>query len=159
MSDSHSGGASPPDINQGAKIIIATAITTAAALITVLARFYVRVRLLHNVGWDDYTIALTMLLSVCGFAIIAIIVPEVKYGAGRHVVYVQETVVTAMHLNYATQGLYVWATGLVKVSIGLSLLRFASRKGYKVFIWVIIVLMALYTTICLLTLGHPSKLG
>lgn len=51
--------ASLPDINQGAKIIIATAITTAAALITVLARFYMRVRLIHNVGWDDYTMALS----------------------------------------------------------------------------------------------------
>lgn len=79
--------------------------------------------------------ALTILLSVCGFAII---VPEVKYGAGRHTVYVQDTAVTAMHLNYATQGIYMWAIGLVKISIGLFLLRFAPRKGYKVFIWVVI---------------------
>ncbi|KAJ5483430.1 hypothetical protein N7530_002676 [Penicillium desertorum] len=150
MSDSaHSGDVSLPDVNQGPRIIIATAITTVAALITVLARFYVRVFLIRNVGWDDYTMALTMLLSVCGFAII---VPEVKYGAGRHVVYVQDTAVTAMHLNYATQGIYMWAIGLVKISIGLFLLRFAPRKGYKVFIWVVIVLMTLYTAICFLTL-------
>ncbi|KAJ6123881.1 hypothetical protein N7471_011198 [Penicillium samsonianum] len=149
MSDAHSGDISLPDVNQGPRIIIATAITTVAALITVLARFYVRICLIRNVGWDDYTMALTMLLSVCGFAII---VPEVKYGAGRHMVYVQETAVTAMHLNYATQGIYMWAIGLVKISIGLFLLRFAPRKGYKVFIWVVIVLMTLYTAICFLTL-------
>jgi hypothetical protein len=135
MSDSASIGASLQDVNQGPKIIIATGITTAAALITVLARFYVRIFLIRNVGWDDYIMALTMLLSACGFAII---VPEVKYGAGRHMVFVQETAVTAMHLNYATQNLYLWAIGLVKISIGLFLLRFAPRKGYRIFIWSII---------------------
>ncbi|KAJ5502236.1 hypothetical protein N7463_005110 [Penicillium fimorum] len=150
MSDSaNTGGASLQDVNQGPRIIIATAITTGAALLTVLARFYVRVFLIRNVGWDDYTMALTVLLSVCGFAII---VPEVKYGAGRHMVFVQETAVTAMHLNYATQGIYMWAIGLVKISIGLFLLRFAPRRGYRIFIWVVLVLMALYTTICFLTL-------
>ncbi|KAJ5963583.1 uncharacterized protein N7479_003459 [Penicillium vulpinum] len=149
MSDTQAGGANPPDVNHGPKIIIATAITTAAALITVLARFYVRIYLIRNVGWDDHTMALTMLLSVCGFAII---VPEVKYGAGRHMVYVQETAVKAMHLNYATQGIYMWAIGLVKISIGLFLLRFASVKRFRIFIWVVMVLMALYTAICFLTL-------
>ncbi|KAK4867510.1 hypothetical protein LT330_001020 [Penicillium expansum] len=143
------GGANLPDVNHGPRIIIATAITTFAALITVLARFYVRVYLIRNVGWDDYIMALTMLLSVCGFAII---VPEVKYGAGRHGAYVQGTAVTAMHLNYATQAIYMWAIGLVKVSIGLFLLRFAPQKGFSIFIWVVIVLMTLYTAICFFTL-------
>lgn len=136
MSDSdHLGGSGLPDINNGPRIIIATAITTFIALILVLARFYVRVFLIRNVGWDDYIMALTMLLSLCGFAVI---VPEVKYGAGRHMVYVQETAVTAMRLNFATQGIYMWGIGLVKISIGLFLLRFASRKGYKIFIWIVI---------------------
>ncbi|KAJ5193983.1 hypothetical protein N7491_001314 [Penicillium cf. griseofulvum] len=147
-------GASLQDVNQGPRILIATGITTGAALITVLARFYVRIVLIRNVGWDDYIMALTMLLSTCGFAIT---VPEVKYGAGRHMVFVQETAVKGMHLNYATQHLYLWAIGLVKISIGLFLLRFAPRKGYRIFIWTIIVLMALYTTICFLTLIFECK--
>lgn len=136
MSDTDQlGGSVLPDVDHGPRIIIATAITTFVALILVLARFYVRMFLIRNVGWDDYVMGLTMLLSLCGFAII---VPEVKYGAGRHTVYVQDTAVTAMRLNFATQGIYMWAIGLVKISIGLFLLRFASRKGYKIFIWVII---------------------
>lgn len=50
-----------------------------------------------------------------------------------------------MHLNFATQGIYMWAIGLVKISIGLFLLRFAPRKGYKIFIWVIIGKLRLLT--------------
>ena len=52
--------------------------------------------------------------------------------------YVQDTAVLAMQLNFATQVIYLWAIGLVKVAIGLFLLRFAPRRGYKVFIWVVI---------------------
>ncbi|KAJ6012693.1 hypothetical protein N7522_003048 [Penicillium canescens] len=155
MSDtSYLGGAGLPDVNQGWRILLATGITTFVALILVLARFYVRIFIIRNVGWDDYTMALTMLLSLCGFAII---VPEVQYGAGRHTVYVEHTASKAMHLNFATQAIYLWAIGLVKVSIGLFLLRFAPQKGYKIFIWVVIVLMTLYTAICFLTLMFECK--
>ncbi|CAG8077793.1 unnamed protein product [Penicillium olsonii] len=142
------------DDNQGPRILIATAITTAAALIVVCARFYVRIFLIRNVGWDDYVMGLTMLLSAAGFAIT---VPEVKYGAGRHVVFVGETASTAMHLNFATQAIYLWAIGTVKISIGLFLLRFAGRKGYKWFIWIVMVAMMLYTAICFLTLVFQCK--
>jgi hypothetical protein len=136
MSDtSYLAGAGLPDVNQGWRILLATGITTFVALFIVLARFYVRIFIIRNVGWDDYTMALTMLLSLCGFAII---VPEVKYGAGRHTAYVEHTASIAMHLNFATQGIYLWAIGLVKVSIGLFLLRFAPQRGYKIFIWIVI---------------------
>ncbi|KAJ5747750.1 uncharacterized protein N7511_009446 [Penicillium nucicola] len=155
MSDtSYLAGAGLPDIDQGWRILLATGITTAVALLIVLARFYVRIFIIRNVGWDDYTMALTMLLSLSGFAII---VPEVKYGAGRHTAYVLETASKAMHLNFATQGIYLWAIGLVKVSIGLFLLRFAPQKSFRIFIWVVIILMTLYTTVCFLTLMFECK--
>ncbi|KAB8070425.1 hypothetical protein BDV29DRAFT_160434 [Aspergillus leporis] len=155
MSDSaHPGGAGLPDESQGARILAATSIVTGFALFTVLARMYVRVFIIRNVGLDDYTMLLTMVLSLAGWAII---IPEVIYGAGRHSAYVQDTAVKAMHLNFATQAIYMWAIGLVKVSIGLFLLRFAPRKGYKIFIWIVIVLMLLYTAICFLTLIFQCK--
>ncbi|GAB1196428.1 hypothetical protein APSETT444_005699 [Aspergillus pseudonomiae] len=128
MSDSaHPGGAGLPDENQAPRILAATTVTTVFALLTVMARMYVRLFIIRNVGLD----------SLAGWAII---IPEVIYGAGRHTAYVKDTATTAMHLNFATQGIYMWAIGLVKISIGLFLLRFAPRKGYKIFIWVIIAL-------------------
>ncbi|KAE8146930.1 hypothetical protein BDV25DRAFT_143227 [Aspergillus avenaceus] len=150
----HSGGAGLPDESQAGRILAATSIVTGFAFATVLARMYVRIFIIRNVGFDDYTMLLTMALSISGWAII---IPEVIYGAGRHTVYVQDTAVIAQHLNFATQAIYMWAIGLVKVSIGLFLLRFAPRKGYKVFIWVVIVLMLLYTTICFFTLVFQCK--
>ncbi|PYH30830.1 integral membrane family protein [Aspergillus neoniger CBS 115656] len=152
--NSHLGGAGLPDVSQGPQILAATSITTAFALLTVLARLYVRVFFIRNVGPDDYVMVLTMALSLGGFAVI---IPEVIYGAGRHTVYVENTASIATHLNFATQGIYMWAIGLVKISIGLFLLRFAPRRGYKIFIWVVMVVMLLYTIICFLTLMFECK--
>ncbi|PYH74310.1 integral membrane family protein [Aspergillus vadensis CBS 113365] len=152
--NSHLGGAGLPDVSQGPQILAATSITTAFALLTVLARMYVRVFFIRNVGPDDYIMVLTMALSLGGFAVI---IPEVIYGAGRHTVYVEDTASIATHLNFATQGIYMWAIGLVKISIGLFLLRFAPRRSYKIFIWVVMVVMLLYTIICFLTLMFECK--
>lgn len=50
--NSHLGGAGLPDVSQGPQILAATSITTAFALLTVLARMYVRVFFIRNVGPD-----------------------------------------------------------------------------------------------------------
>ncbi|OJJ47301.1 hypothetical protein ASPZODRAFT_65422 [Penicilliopsis zonata CBS 506.65] len=131
MTVSHPGGEGLPNVNRGPSILVATSIVTGCALATVVARMYVRVFVIRNVGFDDWAMLLTMLLSLAGWAII---VPEVKYGAGRHTVYVEKTAVKAMHLNFATQAIYLWSIGLVKISIGFFLLRFAPKRGYKIFI-------------------------
>ncbi|OOF95097.1 hypothetical protein ASPCADRAFT_515605 [Aspergillus carbonarius ITEM 5010] len=152
--NSHLGGAGLPDVSQGPQILAATSITTIVALLVVLARIYVRVFVIQNAGLDDYIMVLTMALSLSGWAVV---IPEVIYGAGRHTVYVENTATIAMHLNFATQAIYMWAIGLVKVSIGLFLLRFAPRRSYKIFIWVVMVIMALYTIICFFTLVFECK--
>jgi hypothetical protein len=41
-----------PDENQGPTILGATLTVTIAALITLVARLYVRIRMIRNVGWD-----------------------------------------------------------------------------------------------------------
>ncbi|PYI12263.1 hypothetical protein BO78DRAFT_402210 [Aspergillus sclerotiicarbonarius CBS 121057] len=151
---SHLGGAGLPDVSQGPQILAATSITTIIALIVVLARMYVRIFVIRNAGLDDYIMVLTMALSLSGWAVV---IPEVKYGAGRHTVYVENTASIAMHLNFVTQAIFMWAIGLVKVSIGLFLLRFAPRRSYKIFIWVVMVVMALYTIICFFTLMFECK--
>lgn len=48
----HPGGLGLPDENRGPDILIGTTIVTAFALITVVARLYVRIALIRNVGLD-----------------------------------------------------------------------------------------------------------
>ncbi|EED15870.1 conserved hypothetical protein [Talaromyces stipitatus ATCC 10500] len=151
----HPGGAGLPDDNRGPNILAAVSITTGAALVVVLTRLYVRIFMVKNIGLDDCFMALTMALSLSGWAVI---IPEVRNGAGRHRVYLdQEVAVTGLHLNFVTQAIYLWAIGLVKISIGLFLIRFVPNKSYKIFIWTVIAMMAIYTTICFFTLIFQCK--
>jgi hypothetical protein len=42
----------PPNENQGPTILGATMTVTIAALLTMIARLYVRIRMIRNIGWD-----------------------------------------------------------------------------------------------------------
>lgn len=62
--------------DRGSVILGATLTVTTAALITMVTRLYVRMRMIHNVGWDDFVMISAMVL-VCHpnlFANIAICV-------------------------------------------------------------------------------------
>jgi hypothetical protein len=48
-----------PNENQGPTILGATLTVTIAALLTTIARLYVRMRMIRNVGWDvSYSISI-----------------------------------------------------------------------------------------------------
>jgi hypothetical protein len=55
-------GQGVPDEDQGPVILGATLTVTAAALITMLTRLYVRIRMIRNVGWDDYVMITATIL-------------------------------------------------------------------------------------------------
>ena len=79
-----------------------------------------------------------------------IIVPEVKYGAGRHMFHIMNDlgpsgVVLGFKLNFITQFTYVFALAFVKVSIGLFLLRFMPSRCYKLLVYATIGFLAFYT--------------
>jgi hypothetical protein len=61
-----------------------------------------------------------------------IIIPQVYYGAGRHIEYIQpEHFKKSFQLNFITQPLYLVAICLTKLSVGFFLLRIAVRPFYK----------------------------
>lgn len=79
-----------------------------------------------------------------------LVIPEVHYGAGRHSFYIlrdlgPEGLKTGLKLNFATQITYVFAIALVKVSVGLFLLRLTPSKQYKYFIWSVLGFVTFYT--------------
>lgn len=55
-----------PNEDQGTVILGATLTVTIAALITVVTRLYVRIQMIHNVGWDDLVMVSAMVL-VCHY--------------------------------------------------------------------------------------------
>ncbi|PVI03374.1 hypothetical protein DM02DRAFT_612305 [Periconia macrospinosa] len=139
-----------PYENEGPRILGATMTVTVLAMITMIARLFVRLRIIQNVGWDDYMMIFAMTLSIAGQCLIF---PQVYYGGGKHIEYIApKDFQTAFKLNFATQPIYLIAICVVKESIGFFLLRIAVTKVYKRIISGIMAFMAFYTIGCFFTI-------
>ncbi|OAL07692.1 hypothetical protein IQ06DRAFT_342404 [Phaeosphaeriaceae sp. SRC1lsM3a] len=139
-----------PNENEGPTILGATLTVTIAALLAVIARLYVRLRMIRNVGWDDYVMVSAMSLCIAGQCII---IPQVYYGAGRHIEYIElPDFQTSFKLNFITQPLYLFAICLAKISVGFFLLRIAVQPFYRRLIIGIMAFMSFYTIGCFFTL-------
>ncbi|KAL6710095.1 hypothetical protein ACN47E_009886 [Coniothyrium glycines] len=150
MTTTSPSGAIRPDENQGPTILGATLTVTIAALITMATRLYVRARVIRNVGWDDYVMLFAMALCIAGQIVI---IPQVHYGAGRHIEYIEPTdFMNALKLNFISQPIYLFAIALVKISVGFFLLRIAVQPFYRRLIIGIMAFMAIYTCGCFLTI-------
>ncbi|KAK3325056.1 hypothetical protein B0H66DRAFT_547317 [Apodospora peruviana] len=153
MSDSAPEGMPPlpsnPDEDDGPRILAATITVTAAALISLCTRLYVRLVMIRNHGWDDAIMTLAMLLSLTG---LGLIIPDVMLGAGKHIGDIDPANLSlALKLNFITQPVYLIAICVVKLSVGAALLRIASQKIYKIVITSLMVFMGFYTTGCFFT--------
>ncbi|KAF2691728.1 hypothetical protein K458DRAFT_286821 [Lentithecium fluviatile CBS 122367] len=139
-----------PKENEGPKVLGATLAITIVALITMIARLYVRLRMIRNVGWDDYFMCMAMLLCIAGECVV---IPQVYYGAGKHIDQIEPLdFQMAFKLNFISQPIYLFAIMLVKESIGFFLLRIATLPFYRKTIISIMVFMGAYTVACFITI-------
>ncbi|KAB2110258.1 hypothetical protein AG0111_0g1264 [Alternaria gaisen] len=138
-----------PYENEGPTILGTTLTVTIVAVLTTIARFYVRIRMIRNVGWDDYVMLLAMMLCVAGQCLV---IPQVHYGAGKHVDYIKPAdFIAGLRLNLISQPIFLFAICFVKISVGFFLLRIAVGKFYKRLISGIMAFMGAYTVGCVLT--------
>ncbi|KAF2806512.1 uncharacterized protein BDZ99DRAFT_394327 [Mytilinidion resinicola] len=139
-----------PNDNQGPIILATTGTVTALALITLALRLFVRIRMIRNVGWDDYAMIMAAALCIAGFICI---VPEVHNGAGQHINHVDRAHFgRGLKWNFVTQPIYLWSICLVKISIGFFLLRVAATTFFRRLIISIMVFMMVYTLVCFFTI-------
>ena len=123
----------PPDENRGPEILAICGTLVALSVIIVTLRIWVRARIIRQVGIDDWTI---IAATVTIFVEMMIIIPEVYYGAGRHVQYIDppSNIVKGLHLNFVTQPLCLIALCFTKVSVGFFLLRITPSQKFRWFI-------------------------
>ncbi|KAH8666467.1 hypothetical protein BX600DRAFT_274213 [Xylariales sp. PMI_506] len=82
-----------------------------------------------------------------------VVAGEVVYGAGRHKEFLDPpTNMMGLKLNFISQPIYLWAIPLVKVSVGLFLMRIAPNKAYRRMLQGTMTVLMLYTFVCFLTL-------
>ncbi|KAL1865489.1 hypothetical protein Daus18300_007134 [Diaporthe australafricana] len=132
----------PPDINRGPEILATCGTLTGLAVTAVALRVWVRATITRQLGWDD---GLIMAAAAVMLAEMAVIVPEVRHGAGRHVQHIRPAsdVVTGLRLNFVTQPLCLVGLCLAKVSVGLFLLRLKPAWGFVLFIRGVVVFTVL----------------
>jgi hypothetical protein len=88
-----------------------------------------------------------------------IVIPEAYYGAGRHAYYLAADPAKqeyGLYLNFISQPFFLVGVVLVKVSIGLFLLRLTPSQFFHRFIWCMLAFMATYTTVALSMYHFPS---
>lgn len=106
-------------------------ILLAVVVVTTSLRLYTRFSL-RALGWDDYTITATALLATTRVAIQA---AQVQYGNGKHCQYISnEDYVTNNMLGWYAQLLLFVSMTLLKISIGLLLLRIRNTRVLRIFL-------------------------
>ncbi|RNJ59498.1 hypothetical protein D7B24_002504 [Verticillium nonalfalfae] len=135
----------PADLNRGPEILGVCGAMVGLALVFVVLRVYVRVAIIRQLGWDDYCMIVAMAVM---FAEMMVIIPQVGYGAGRHVEFIEpkSNVVEGLRLNFVTQPLCLIALCLTKVSVGLFLLRMTPSARFRKFILGVMVFTVLSAT-------------
>ncbi|RDL37585.1 uncharacterized protein BP5553_05018 [Venustampulla echinocandica] len=144
-------GTGEPDINHGPRLFAATAVVTIFALVAVCTRLWVRKVMIKSVGWDDVFMVAAMILSLVAEGLT---IADVYYGAGRHAAYLTDPDKHSygLFLNFVSQPFYLVGVVLVKVSIGLFLVRITPSVFFNRFIWSMQAFMCIYTTIALITI-------
>lgn len=130
-----------PDINRGPEILAVCVFLSCLATATVCLRLWVRAKITKCVAWDDYFISAAIVVTLIE---VFVLIPQVHFGAGRHEEYIvpASNITTGILLNFVSQPLCLINLCLVKLSVGLFLLRLTTSKPYRVFLWGMIVFTA-----------------
>lgn len=122
------------DESNVASILALTGAFSLAAIAVVCLRFYVRSRMLHFVGPDDWTMIAASLMALGTFICLC---GESQYGMGRHIEWQEPWMLKPyMQWIFAHALLVMWGVVLVKISIAFFLMRIMLQKAWKIFLWV-----------------------
>ncbi|RAK75199.1 uncharacterized protein BO72DRAFT_514420 [Aspergillus fijiensis CBS 313.89] len=116
------------------EILIVAVVCMSVSFITVCLRSYVRLRLIKAFGWDDGLMVIATVLNI--FLTVCAIVGA-KEGIGRKLTDFRsmDDLHRAMLWWWLGQLIYMWASGVAKVSIALALLRLTVRQSHRIILW------------------------
>ncbi|KAK6951678.1 hypothetical protein Daesc_006201 [Daldinia eschscholtzii] len=134
----------PTDSNGGA--LVATAITMLAfSWLSVSLRSFVRAKLTNGFQWDDWL----MLIAQANFTVsCSLILMGVRDGLGRHNRSLdQHDEIEALKYQALATATYVLNMWLIKLSIGIFLLRLASQNRYRYTLYGSLVIVSIWSIV------------
>ncbi|KAJ0147136.1 hypothetical protein CTA2_838, partial [Colletotrichum tanaceti] len=122
----------------------------ALALLFVGLRVYTRVAVVKVVGRDDAVVVASVLCAVAGMTIFSV---QAFYGLGKHTLTILEEDMVVMRRSSFFQSIISSIAGLalLKVSIGLSLLRLSRSAWYSRSLWALIAFVSAYSFMAWMT--------
>ncbi|KAJ4990325.1 integral membrane family protein [Stagonosporopsis vannaccii] len=115
----------------------------ALAMITVFARFYVRIFQMKIFGWDDVMMTISAALST---SCLGLFVKLIALGLGRHAeAFPLKNVFPFFKFIYFYSILIIFAYSFIKLSIGFFLLRLADRTKWRPFLIGVLVFIGCFT--------------
>lgn len=102
--------------DKGPKVLAVVWTLTSLTLLMVVARVFIRLKMLKNFGFDDYLIVVAMAL---GLAYCGATTASVYYGFGKHTIVVEEhgNLVMAMLLNNVSFLLGILSFTIPKIAV------------------------------------------
>ncbi|KAI1464495.1 uncharacterized protein F4812DRAFT_156791 [Daldinia caldariorum] len=134
----------PTDSNGGA--LVATAVAMLAfSWLSVSLRSFVRAKLTNGFQWDDWL----MLLAQANFTVsCSLILMGVRDGLGRHNKSLdQYHEIQALEYQALATATYVLNMWLIKLSIGIFLLRLATEKRYKYTLYGSLIIVSIWSVV------------
>lgn len=131
-----------------AEVIAIATVFQAFSTLALVLRLWTRLRIQRlHIGADNLTIIVAWALSVALDVLIAI---QTRYGLGKHVADIPPNTdfTTANILFYAHQPVYYISASLTKVSIILFYFHLLPHQSYRVFLWVMMVIVILTGLTC-----------
>ncbi|KAF1998352.1 hypothetical protein P154DRAFT_536353 [Amniculicola lignicola CBS 123094] len=126
--------------------------------LTVILRFWVRLRITKSPGWDDATMLLTLILFTCYCGFILAIS---AFGALKHKPTRESLIQTLVYIQLG-EIFYVITTTALKISLGLFFLRVLTKRWQINIFYVILYVSGIYglfyTFIAIFQCGAPDKL-
>ncbi|KAI5814914.1 hypothetical protein BZA77DRAFT_388716 [Pyronema omphalodes] len=125
-------------------VISVTIAMVVPAIVIVAMRLWVRASIVGKLGADDWCIMAAAIFSV---AMGSMVIMSAQHGAGKHMKDIEPLDISlALKYNFISQVFAVPCMMMVKVSIGMFLLRLASTKMYRNICLGFIVIMTAYST-------------
>ncbi|KAH9908509.1 hypothetical protein F4778DRAFT_717446 [Xylariomycetidae sp. FL2044] len=137
--------------DKGPSIIAATTAVTSVATVFVIARLYVRGRLLSKLQVDDYLIVISI---ICGWLSTAFAITSVKSGNGRHIQFLENDQLSGAVL-WTMVGFLpgIWSFALPKIAAVALLTRLMNpSKRQRIFLWTISISCMVILTGCIFLL-------
>jgi hypothetical protein len=146
-----SAGSLPPDVSEGTTLLIIAYIGALISLVFVVLRLWSRFFVSRSPGWDDAVVTFGWVLNI---ASVACCTMAVKYGLGRHLVYLSESELN-MTLYWSTilQPMGVYSYCFPKLAVVLLLVKLMMpSKGVRYALYGLMVVLYICSFLAVLFL-------